>query len=613
MRFKNTFLICLISILTSAFAFPQEPVIQRDSTHLYENIEAFSMRSKFTRFMHGLFFKPVAPDPINKKPKKKVYKKLIQKPYSSFEGKIIRQINIVTLDPFGNTIGDTMISSRNFFVRTGNKLHIKTQPITIRNILVIQRNQPFDSLLVKESERLVRSQPFVRDVSFYVRTVSEDSDSVDIFIRELDTWSIIPVVALSPSRVMIRLTERNFLGFGHEFKNAYTWHPDSGDDAFSTKYYVPNISNTYINTTLIYGTDEFRNFTKSLAVDRPFFSPFARWAGGVAFRQEFRTDSIQTTESLIILQRFKFNAQDYWAGHAFRIFKGNTEKGRTTNLISAARFLRIRYLEKPAELIDSLNVFSNDDFYLGSLGISERRYVQDKYIFQFGITEDVPIGKVYSLTAGYLNKNGYGRMYFGGRISLGHYFPWGYLTSNFEYGSFFYESKAERGILTAGVNYFTGLFEIRKWKFRQFAKTQVYIGLKRHAYESLTLNDGVGIDGFNSLTLTGTSRLLFRLQTQSYAPWNFIGFRFGPYLVSSFGMVGDAGTGFKNSTVYSQIGLGVLIKNDYLIVNTFEISIAFYPIIPGIGRNIIKVNSFKTTDFGFRDFEIGRPAPVVYQ
>jgi hypothetical protein len=613
MRFKNTFLICLISILTSAFAFPQEPVIQRDSTHLYENIEAFSMRSKFTRFMHGLFFKPVAPDPINKKPKKKVYKKLIQKPYSSFEGKIIRQINIVTLDPFGNTIGDTMISSRNFFVRTGNKLHIKTQPITIRNILVIQRNQPFDSLLVKESERLVRSQPFVRDVSFYVRTVSEDSDSVDIFIRELDTWSIIPVVALSPSRVMIRLTERNFLGFGHEFKNAYTWHPDSGDDAFSTKYYVPNISNTYINTTLIYGTDEFRNFTKSLAVDRPFFSPFARWAGGVAFRQEFRTDSIQTTESLIILQRFKFNAQDYWAGHAFRIFKGNTEKGRTTNLISAARFLRIRYLEKPAELIDSLNVFSNDDFYLGSLGISERRYVQDKYIFQFGITEDVPIGKVYSLTAGYLNKNGYGRMYFGGRISLGHYFPWGYLTSNFEYGSFFYESKAERGILTAGVNYFTGLFEIRKWKFRQFAKTQVYIGLKRHAYESLTLNDGVGIDGFNSLTLTGTSRLLFRLQTQSYAPWNFIGFRFGPYLVSSLGMVGDAGTGFKNSTVYSQIGLGVLIKNDYLIVNTFEISIAFYPIIPGIGRNIIKVNSFKTTDFGFRDFEIGRPAPVVYQ
>lgn len=610
---KNILILFFVSVLTCDFAFSQEPVVKTDSTHLYENIEAYSKRSKFTKFMYGLFFKPVAPNPKKKGSKKKVYKKLIQKPYSTFEGKIIRHINIETLDPFGYTIGDTMVSSRNFFIRSGNKLHLKTQQITIRNLLVIRQNQPFDSLLVKESERLVRNQPYVRDVSFFVKAVSKNSDSVDIFIRELDTWTIIPVVVASTSRATIRLTERNFLGFGHEFKNSYTWYPDTGDDAFSTKYFVPNIRNTYINTTLIYGTDEFGNFTKSLSVDRPFFSPFAKWAGGVNFMQQFRTDSIQTTDSLIVLQRFKFNAQDYWAGNAIQIFKGNTEKDRTTNFISAVRFMRIRYLEKPIELYDTMHLFSNDDFYLASIGISTRKYVQDNYIFKFGVTEDVPIGKVFSLTGGYLKKNNTEQLYFGGRISLGHYFPWGYLTSNFEYGSYFQDSKAERGIITAGVNYFTGLFEIGKWKFRQFVKTQVNIGLNRLPYESLTLNDGNGIDGFNSSTLTGTSRWIFRLQTQSYAPWNFIGFRFGPYLVCSLGMVGNAATGFKNSTVYSQIGVGVLIKNDYLIVNTFEISIAFYPIIPGIGQDVFKVNSFRTTDFGFRDFEIGKPAPVIYQ
>jgi hypothetical protein len=611
MRFKYSLLLCLI--FTSISAFSQEPVIQTDSTGLYENIEAYSRRSKFTRFMYRLFFKPVAPDSLNQNVKKKAYKKLIQKPYSEFQGKIIRDIKIVTLDPFGNTIGDTIVASRTFLVRTGNLLHIKTQPITLRNILVIRENQRFDSLLVKESERLIRSQPYVRDVSFNVKPVSKNSDSVDIFIRELDTWSIIPDVAPSPSRVWIRLTERNFIGLGHEFGNTYTWYPETGDDAFSTKYYVPNISNTYINTTLVYGTDEFRNFTKGLSVSRPFYSPFARWAGGIAFSQEFRTDSIQIDNSKIMLQRFKFNAQDYWAGHAFRIFKRNTERGRTTNLISAARFLRVRYLEKPDERIDTLGFFTNENFYIGSLGISERRYVQDKYIFQFGITEDVPLGRVYNLTAGYLHKNGRDHMYFGGRVSHGHYFPWGYLTSSLEYGSFFYDSKAERGILTAGANYFTGLIEIEKWKFRQFVKIQADIGVNRFPHESLTLNEGVGIEGFNSSTLTGTSRLLFRLQTQSYAPWNFIGFRFGPYVALSLGMVGDAGRGFKNSTVYSKIGLGALIKNDYLIVNTFEISIAYYPNIPGIGRDVLKINSFKATDFGFRDFEIGKPAPFVYQ
>ena len=225
----------------------------------------------------------------------------------------------------------------------------------------------------------------------------------------------------------------------------------------------------------------------------------------------------------------------------------------------------------------------------------------------------MPVGIVYGLTGGYQVKNNSGRLYLGMRFSFGNYNKWGYLSSNFEYGTFFHASHAEQGVITAGVNYFTGLFEIGKWKFRQFVKPQVTIGINRFSYDSLTLNDGYGLDGFNSPELSGTNRLLFTLQTQSYAPWNFIGFRFGPYLICSLGMLGNAVTGFKNSKVYSQIGLGVLIKNENLVFNTFQISISFYPLIPGKGQNVFKMNSFKTTDFGFRDFEIGKPATVIYQ
>lgn len=107
--------------------------------------------------------------------------------------------------------------------------------------------------------------------------------------------------------------------------------------------------------------------------------------------------------------------------------------------------------------------------------------------------------------------------------------------------------------------------------------------------------------------------MLVTLQTQSYSPWNFIGFRFGPYFTWTFGMLGDETTGFSKSRVYSQFGLGVLIKNENLILNTFQVSIAFYPLIPGVGQNVIKLNPLETTDFGFRDFEIGKPAPIVFQ
>jgi hypothetical protein len=197
------------------------------------------------------------------------------------------------------------------------------------------------------------------------------------------------------------------------------------------------------------------------------------------------------------------------------------------------------------EMYDTTNFYANENFYLASVGVSTRKYVQDKYIFDFGITEDVPVGRVFSLTGGYQQKNNTGRFYLGGRISFGNYNPWGYFSSNLEYGTFFNELHTEQAVFKAGVNYFTGLIEIGKWKFRQFVKPEFTMGRNLFVTDSLTIKDGYGIDGFNSVGLSGTSRLLLTLQTQSYAPWNFIGFRFGPFFNITLGMLGTEANGFK--------------------------------------------------------------------
>ena len=606
MWFRNILLLVFISTFICDFAFAQETPAKKDSTLIYQHIESFSVKRKFTKFMYKLFFKPISA-PLKKEAKKKPYKKLIQKPYSSFEGKTIRNINIVTLDPFGFSIGDSIKSQPGFLSKAGNKTHLQSHNFTIRNLLLIRRNQPFDSLLVKESERLVRSMNFISDVSFTVKSVSANSDSVDIFIRELDKWSIIPGGSVSDSRVSLKIRENNFSGLGHELQNGFTWNHEKGAFAYSTNYYIPNIRNTFINSTLHFNIDESGNSARSFAIDRPFFSPFAKWAAGVSFAR-FRRDSVYTGNLFPELQKIKYNVQDYWAGSAIQLFKGNTEHIRTTNFISTARFLRIRYVEKPLEMYDTAHFYADENFYMASFGISTRKYVQDKYIFDFGITEDVPVGKVFSLTGGYQNKNNIGRFYLGGRISFGNYYPWGYFGSNFEYGTFINESHTEQAVFKAGMNYFTGLIEVGKWKFRQFIKPEFITGKNLFVTDSLTMKDGYGIDGFNSVGLSGTSRLLLTLQTQSYAPWNFIGFRFGPFFNITLGMLGNEKNGFRNSKVYSQIGFGVLIKNLHLVMNTFQLSVAFYPSIPGNGNNIFKLNSFKTTDFGFNDFEIGKPA-----
>lgn len=604
MWFRNVVILVLIfSLVNDALA--QETPISKDSTHLYENIENYSEQSKFTRFMYRLFFKPVAP--VLAKLKKS--KRRIQKPYSTFEGKTIRNINIVTLDPFGNSIGDTIVSSLNFLTRAGNKFHLQSRASAIRNLLLIKKNQPFDALLVTESERLVRSMNYITDVSFYVEAVRKSPDSVDVFIRELDKWSLIPGGSISASRLTFDLRENNFLGLGHEFQNNFVWNHSNSDFANRTRYFIPNYRNTYINSTLEYGTDENGNFIKSIAFDRPFFSPFAKWAAGINISQQLNIGPFGQDSFM----RFKYNRQDYWAGNAVRIFKGITDYERTTNFISSARFIRTRFLEKPSETIDTLHFYTDENFYIVSIGVSSRLYVKDKYIFKFGIAEDVPVGKVISLTGGYQVKNNIERVYLGTRFSAGNYYSWGYLSSNFEYGTFLRSSKAEQGVFSAGINYFTNLIEIGPLKFRQFVKPQLIVGINRIDYDSLTINNDYGLRGFNSPALSGQSRLLLTSQTQFYIPWDFIGFHFGPYFTFSLGMLGNAEEGFKAAKVYSQVGLGVLIKNENLVMSTFQLSLSFYPEIPGKGFNVFKFNSYQTGDFGFRDFEIGKPATVLFR
>ena len=189
---KNIFLLFIFSFLISDLATAQQTPARTDSTSIYKNIETYSRQSKFKTFVYRLIFKPVTPETKNKGVRKKTYKNLIQKPYGTFEGKIIRNINVVTFDPFGYSVTDTIVANQNFVRKAGNGMHIKTRGIAIRNLLLFHKNQPFNSLLVKESERLIRAQKYVHDVAFSIIATGKESDSVDVFIRELDRWSITP-------------------------------------------------------------------------------------------------------------------------------------------------------------------------------------------------------------------------------------------------------------------------------------------------------------------------------------------------------------------------------------------------------------------------------------
>jgi hypothetical protein len=68
-----------------------------------------------------------------------------------------------------------------------------------------------------------------------------------------------------------------------------------------------------------------------------------------------------------------------------------------------------------------------------------------------------------------------------------------------------------------------------------------------------------------------------------------------------------------SSPLYSKIGLGVLISNDYLVFNNFQLSFAYYPNIPEVGNSLFKTNSFQNDDLQLLDYQIGQPTILPYK
>ena len=578
---------------------------KKDSTkEMYSKIRNYSKKNNFTRTIHKLLFK-------TKKPQKKE-ELLIQYDTINYDGKIIRKINIITLDPFGHSVVDSTLEPKTWTERTGNRLHIKTKKIAIHNLLLFKKNSPYDSLKIEETERIIRSQKYVTAVVISNKLAGKTSDSVDVTIRVLDSWSTIPRFSISSNQAAIGIKEKDFLGTGQQLDYRFTNSFENGQNGNEITYSIPNIKNTFISTVLHYKIDLENNYSKSIDIERAFYSPLTKWGGGLYLAQDFRRDTLQAPNLSYEYQNFKYNSQDVWAGKSFRLFKD--ENKDLTNLIVTGRFLNVDYLESPTIVYDPNHFYSDQRLILSGIGINQRQFIEDSYIFRNGMTEDVPIGKIYGLTFGSQYKNTLWQPYIGGQFSFGNYYRLGFLSMNFEAGTFFKESKTSETTILFEANYFTKLYSLGKWKLRQFINPKIVIGINHENIigDQLNINESNGLSGFNA-ALYGSNKMLLSLQTQTYSPNELWGFRMNPYFNYSIGVLGDSNNSMIRNKAYSKLTLGLLISNDYLVFSSFQLSLSYYPTIPMGGENVIKTNTFVTSDYGLQSFELAKPEIVPYK
>ena len=581
-----------------------------DSISIYQDINDLSKRNKFSRFVYKLIFRESALKAENLIPSKPKKEEKIVKKHQ--EGKIIRNITIETLDPFGFSVTDEKKLPKRKLEKFGNSVHLKTKEVTIRNIMLFRKHDKLDSKLLLESERLIRSQRYIREVTIFPVDIPKNKDSIDIKIRVLDSWTLIPTGSLSSTESSAKLTERNILGFGHLISGNIKNRFDTRERAVYAQYSINNIKDTYFRFDLDYA-NEFNNDSKrSININRPFYSVIAKNAGGFYFENSLRTEQFPVLDT-ISLQNVSYDFQEYWYGRAFKINSKSNPERYFTNLILALTYNQKVFGRMPEATLDPSNYFSNEKNWIGMIGVSKQKFYQDTFVFNYNITEDIPYGENIALIIGHQEKNSNSRMYTGLSVSYGKKYSFGYASGFAEWGSFYDAGFTEQTTFRLGLNYFSPLINLGSWRFRQFIKPTYVWGNNRDESfkDRLIFFEEDGLPGFNS-RLNGTQKWTLSFQTQSYIPGSWYGFRFSPYLNMTLGSLANEKTLFS-SKVYSKFSIGALINNDFLVFNSFQISFSYYPTIPFEGDGINKFNSLENTNLSLYDFQLSKPAYIRYE
>ena len=583
---------------------------QTDSTTFYQNIHKYSLKHKVTRWIYSGIF--VEPKSAEESPPSAPQTERVD-PFKKYKGRIVRHIDVRTLDPFGYSVDDTAQAPVNTLQRWGDQLHRNTRPRIIRNLLLVKPMQPLDPLQVSESERVLRTSPFVNDARIVVQPVVNAKDSVDLLVLVHDKWSIDVSGEADLTSASARIREKNFMGWGQSVEQRMGYVLSEPKLYLSGSHEIYNFRKTHISSYAHYSLSPDGD-DLGFSLQRPFFSPLTIWAAGFSWGQAWKHyDDFNADGTVLHSYGLSPASLDIWAGRAWALGNSSESGARNSNFVLAARYAQTRFATRPPLELDASGVYSNTSLFLVSAGLSIRQYYKERYLFRFGNSEDVPEGLLVTFTTGVEKRElTVNRPYLGSDVSRGRNYPnFGYLNLGIGYGTFFQKRTVVDGAFNARLLYFTDLRSLGRWHYRQFFRFNAVYGYDKPSYESVNLN-GSQLYGFSGGELEGTHKELLRSETVFYAPWSFLGFKVAPVLLMGFGTIGEEGDPLFSGRIQTAFSIGLLVRNENLLVSTFELSFGFYPYLPDRQGSAFRFNSFDSYSAGAAGFDFAEPAEVPF-
>ncbi len=569
---------------------------------MYQRMKRNSRKSKVKKELFDLFF--TIPN-YNSTRQKKMDIKEKKDEFAEYYGKNIRNITIKRMKVFGTHFPDTNYRKDTWFNKVGNGLHVSTHRWVIKKNLILKEGDYITVNRARESERLVRKLPYIRDAKIYFLPIENNADQVDMVLVVKDVWSL--EVDGSWSGLddwSLKLDEENFLGFGNELSNKISY-----DEAFDSRwgyegrYKMVNIKKTFIDANINFArSEEFK--TIGGEIGRQFLSSEFNTAGGLRVEHTDRLNFFLTDESELISFRTKFNFADLWLAQAIDLSSQQSiEQKRLLFGIGASS---LHYLESPIPMPDTNQFYANREMILFKAGLNKRSYEKSDLILEYETTEDIPIGHKFDITIGREFGQFDDRWYWGVNFSKGKFiFRKGYLRYDFTFSSFIRDGRQEQGLFRTNFSFFSNLYRRGRYSYRHFLKFGYAQGFDRYDNEYLFINRENGVRGIRGPLLRGDRRLNFGGESVIFTPFHFMGFKVAVFGFAEFAMISDR-SGFFSNKLFQGYGVGLRFNNNNLIVDRFELRFGFYPVRPdGFDQNNLDFAGGRNIDL--EDFDFQRP------
>ncbi|NVO11739.1 MAG: hypothetical protein HXX16_17400 [Bacteroidales bacterium] len=583
-------------------------IVKKDSViTIYTRLENNSQKNYATRKLYGLFFRKQSTDDANELANKTD----ATEKFASFAGKQINKIDLIRLEAFGQSVFDSTIKPTTWIENKVNNLHISTANFIIKNQLLFKEGDLLNPVDFTETEQLIRNLNYIEDVNIKVEP-ADDSTKVNIRVITKDAWSIgIDARLNNTHSSQIQIYDKNLggLGFGlsgylfYDTKNPSKWG-HKGELSLS------NIGGSFIQSNIWFR--EGQGFdTYALSFTRDFYASKALYGGGVGVISSIEPYSYLNIDST---SSISYSGYDYWLARSFHVSRKDLLKA-PHNFVIAYRYLSTYYSKRPNVSISTNYLFQNKKYYIVGLSLAQQDLHKANLIYSFGATEDIPTGFKIQFTAGYEKGEFQDRYYLGNEFSAAEVGPWGYLFSSVRGGGFLNSAKKTQQITTnLQTIYFSNLIKIKNIKFRQFVSVDYTRGLSRFdgEGEKIFLNENYGIRGLNSRQMSGTSRLVFNIETVAFSPLYVFGFRFAYFAFCDVGFIGSADDYITENQSYTGFGLGVRIRNENLVLNTIQIRLGYYPKLPANPDvSYWLINGQQRTRF--QNFRANEPSIVPFQ